>query len=961
MLRRVKMVMPLLFAFFLTLLPFLLLEYTQFQRLQVQNEREQYLWEQQANNYLQLFSNLNSYQQLLRRKMGVFRERLMALSASHGAIDKLIVEDLERNFPGNFRPELLYAGKFKPGSDKFELFRGKGYCSQRLRIFSTILSALGNFDNLSESKLKLANNFCEGALGEGVDVDFLYEYRRGKLNGVKLEGRNYLLLWDMIDQPEKGKIVYFCFFDFYGLKREQTVRIAQRKLEKHYPDVLSALIPIEESAQGLKPIFERRLNNDQVELVKKLAAETRENTSRAEVLPVGKVVNIAGYNILRQFVDVEFPYEILLMRKEVAESHSRPDMLIFTLRLAFFSMWFLALVKVLITAMPLGLSISNWLTLIFMVVGILPLVVLYIAGAFHLESSAFRQEQQSLRTIIRQFEEVDVSSEGIISQYREFCRNLEMRPSWKAAMKEWNLEAWKKEVEKLPAMFEKAGLNFSAIYIYPPPISRLDHFYHNFSRSSNGRDKSISEFYKTWVEKAYFKICPEYAEFKDTEMPFFAGEEGNEILRLFMGNRADSDLVDLGDQKQFFYQNYLLEDGKPRNWFFLRANFLNSYRDYLYDRVKDWNFGYENTIFALNQIEYPRTAMLLPQRGLDDKALGRIEKHAGNLIELSAATKAQLFSQSLTQMVVVYPCRKAGSFVLTAIMDFRDLRQKVYRQEMMLAIVLVFLCVPVFYTVRFVCSYLVTPLLQIESGLKKVAEDDFSVPIRLSRHDEIGELSDAFDKMVDGIIERRNLGRFVSAGLDTKISQESTLGEDRLEKGSGAILCSDIRSFTTMSETFPVKEIVSMLNEHLSIMSRVIVQNGGLVEQFIGDAIVAVFTGKNEEEAANKAVQAGIAMIGQHRKLNEKRRLEGLFAYRIGIGIEIGQTVSGSVRAGEKREYVLIGHCRSRAEELESRSRDSRYTAIICSEKVRSLVKEVRFARHIDNENWEVIEAVKKK
>jgi class 3 adenylate cyclase len=982
MLRRVKMVLPLFFAFLLTLLPFLLLEFTQAQRVIVQQERELYLWEQQANNYLQLFINLWSPEFQLRRRLDVFRRRDAAKTFRSRNLQQAFASGISKRLSGMWKPDYLYAGSFNKATGKFKMFQGRPFSNLNKLVFSTIMQGLAKEGKLSEFDAKKVNRFSQGALGEDITIDFLKTLRRGKFNGSRYLGKNSLFMWDYMEEGDM-RIVYMVFYEDGRISNEESVTSVQQILAKRFPDVLSALIPIEEADKSLKPIFENRLEIGQRTMINQIcqspeiflpAAQNRKNkgVARDELLPVGLSRKLKDQYLIREFVDYHLPFEILLLRPDLHRLPGTGEYFVFIMRLLFFSLWFLTFAKVIISGRPLGLSIASWLTLIFMVVGVFPLVVLYIAGSLHLEASAFRREQQSVKEIISQFEEVDISGDAILGEYREFCRELEIRDSWKNALKTWDRDVWIAELEKTRELFKTAGLRFAGCFVYPPPIARskenpkerMPYLFYSFYGDDADRDKALSEFYSTWVDKAYFKIASYTTNFEDTQLSFFAGQEGDEILRLFMGNRGDSDLVDMGDQKHFFYQNYILDNGKMKNWFFLRANLNLSYETYLRERVNDWINVYSHTDghrlaskmhFALARFGFPEPQILLPEQKKDDKYLGVIIKNAGDLIELAVATRAQLFRQTDHQISIVYPCRKTGDYVLTAVMDFRNLHYQVYLHEIKLAALLIFLAIPIFFVSRFIANYLVKPFKKVEGGLKRVAEDDFSVPIRLKRNDEIGQLSDAFDKMVDGIIERKNLGRFVSADLDNKVARESSLSRDRLEKSFAAVLCSDIRSFTTLSETYPVRDVVMMLNEHLEAMSEVITSNGGMIEQFIGDAILAVFYAETDEEASVNAVRAGVGMVKAHAGLLRNRKKENLFSYQIGVGIEVGQVLSGVIDAGEKNEYVLIGQCRSQAEVLEGKSKIGRFSRIICSPQVKKFAKEFDFKILADNHNWEIV------
>jgi adenylate cyclase len=248
----------------------------------------------------------------------------------------------------------------------------------------------------------------------------------------------------------------------------------------------------------------------------------------------------------------------------------------------------------------------------------------------------------------------------------------------------------------------------------------------------------------------------------------------------------------------------------------------------------------------------------------------------------------------------------------------------------------------------------VQPLKKVESGLKRVALEDFSSRISLKRQDELGKLSDAFDEMVLGIIERKSLGKFVAAGLDERVTRFSSQATPQLEKKFAAVLCSDIRSFTTLSEKHEVREIVQMLNAHLTKISEKIIANSGFVEQFVGDAVLAVFFGESEKEAVANSVKAALDINRAHKELVKERVAQNKFSYQIGVGIDAGLLVSGEVQFDDKSEYVMLGQPRIKAEALEAMSKLGIFSRIICSPKVRSIVDFVEFVPVEDSCYWEI-------
>ena len=133
-----------------------------------------------------------------------------------------------------------------------------------------------------------------------------------------------------------------------------------------------------------------------------------------------------------------------------------------------------------------------------------------------------------------------------------------------------------------------------------------------------------------------------------------------------------------------------------------------------------------------------------------------------------------------------------------------------------------------------------------------------------------------------------------------------------------SILFSDVRSFTTISETLGARETVSMLNEYFEEMVDVILQNGGILDKYIGDAIMALFGAPfaGEHDADNAVTVANGMMVALH-DLNERRRADGKAAIDIGIGVGTGEVIVGNIGSTKRMEYTVIGESVNLAARLE--------------------------------------------
>ncbi|MRR18191.1 MAG: CHASE2 domain-containing protein [Deltaproteobacteria bacterium] len=168
------------------------------------------------------------------------------------------------------------------------------------------------------------------------------------------------------------------------------------------------------------------------------------------------------------------------------------------------------------------------------------------------------------------------------------------------------------------------------------------------------------------------------------------------------------------------------------------------------------------------------------------------------------------------------------------------------------------------------------------------------------------------------------------------------------DKKDLTVLFSDIRGFTTMSEKLTPEELVGLLNEYLTAMTNQVFQNDGLLDKYMGDAIMAVFGAPlDQPDHARRACLTALAMMQELRRLQEKWKAEGRPAFDIGIGINSGDMVVGNMGSEMRFDYTVMGDMVNLGSRLEGTNKEYG-TNIIISEFTYEKVKDLMCCRELD-------------
>lgn len=176
------------------------------------------------------------------------------------------------------------------------------------------------------------------------------------------------------------------------------------------------------------------------------------------------------------------------------------------------------------------------------------------------------------------------------------------------------------------------------------------------------------------------------------------------------------------------------------------------------------------------------------------------------------------------------------------------------------------------------------------------------------------------------------LGRYIDNRVRDKVIVE---GIGKSEKKELCILFSDIRNFTSLTEKNSPEEIVAMLNMYFTNWELLAKKNNGIIDKFIGDAIMLVFEGEN---SCNNAINCSLEMLGNFEKLRDNMKDNQLpVIEKIGIGIDFGEVIAGDIGSESRVNYTYIGDTVNTSSRLESLCK-TKNKSLIISENVYNLL-----------------------
>ncbi|KAF1082330.1 MAG: Adenylate cyclase [Candidatus Rifleibacterium amylolyticum] len=880
-------------------------------------------------------------------------QSLLDKSADPFAADGTMIRQMLQNLlPENWLSEDAVFYVFRFSGNEGRALTGSGLERTSSAFLARIANGLRKWQSLGATDKNKINNRLSSLFGERISGELLLSNRSGRFIDVVFNGKRRYLLWDFLNASDQ-QAGAFMIISGKRPEIEDAAVLAMQEIARQsgHHQIYSALVPIESLHENLKPVvLEQDRSEKPVLNLFSLLAKYPQH---------GKIASLSAGNlhddtfVFRSGISRKLPYELWLTAlKPDSDGLAISSLYSGALMLLWFSVVFMRLRR----GRPFDFSVKHSLLGLVAFVGGLPILILVVAGKSAIEHDHHLRYRSMVNSMREELREIDGNSTSLRTVFENLARRYLADAAFKSAIIS---EETENDSDVLRRCFEEFAANdvpLSSIgitmfgshdrLILPPEANRQGDtaHLHVFAPMMYAGLKDFSE-------EDHRAAMAQLDESKRLGLETYRSIANNAVFSDVAFARQKSLLMSFGDAGHYIIYDFIADQGKivASILFFTAA--AEAQERFAARAILRGNSATPDRLWAMAKRHKNLIKATLPERR-------RTFSHESWFLQRLAAaqTNSSLVVEDCEDtLTVCQPCEHMQGIVLGSTSNLKPLFSiTAYRSNLLTAAALLLFVILIMVTNALI-SYFIMPLHIIDSGITSILDRKFDLRLRLNRDDELGDVADAFDEMAQGLCERNELAQFVSGTLANQLDI-AVQADKKPQKRWGAVLASDIRNFTTLSETWLPEQIVELLNRHLELMSTRITENGGEIDKFIGDAIIAVFFAEDRATAAQKAVNAAQAMIREHRNLVEQRNEEGSFTYGMGIGIACGKLLVGSFGAGDRHEYSLSGEARHLSEVLEAESKRGQYTHIIVSHEFRDLLPHVAMESLADSEYFEVVE-----
>lgn len=198
------------------------------------------------------------------------------------------------------------------------------------------------------------------------------------------------------------------------------------------------------------------------------------------------------------------------------------------------------------------------------------------------------------------------------------------------------------------------------------------------------------------------------------------------------------------------------------------------------------------------------------------------------------------------------------------------------------------------------------PIRELVGGTEQISQGNFTVQVPVRGQDDLGQLARSFNEMAAGLALKEKYHSILHTIADKDVAQQLLDGKIALggELREATVIFCDIRGFTALTQNMNPTEVIALLNEHMTALTRVVTEHHGVVDKFIGDSIMAIFGApKSYGNDALNAVRCAQQMMAVRARLNETSH----YHIQMGIGIASGRVLAGNMGSADRSNYTVLG------------------------------------------------------
>jgi class 3 adenylate cyclase len=204
---------------------------------------------------------------------------------------------------------------------------------------------------------------------------------------------------------------------------------------------------------------------------------------------------------------------------------------------------------------------------------------------------------------------------------------------------------------------------------------------------------------------------------------------------------------------------------------------------------------------------------------------------------------------------------------------------------------------------------------ELDFATAEVLRGNFQIQVPIRSRDDVGRLVDSFNQMTHGLAQKERYRRVLNLVAGTPVATQ-LVNADQLPAGESrriTVLFCDVRNFTALTQGLAPDQVIALLNEHMTALTRVVDEHHGFVDKFVGDLIMAVFGAPVAmENDAARAVACAHQMIAVREAMNRG----AAHPLGIGIGLATGEATAGLMGSTDRANYTVLGSCVNLASRL---------------------------------------------